>query len=199
MNIKPLILLLTLVFMMSPVSACATAISDDGFGFRRDSIETANITITDVNGTITESKPGFVHSVVFNDGWAFGIGGADSKICNKIMVTIGYAAHYFNEPRIAILSAPVLAYLGIGHIAIKHPDGAFYVSYNNGKIAYDNVQLAADETLVVPNEPSMIEVTNKSIYDSLADNQFAVGHHRWIIDYVNGTPNIYNNSTDGFQ
>ena len=54
MNKFPIILL-ALLLTISPVSACSSIVGSDSFGFQRDSIEPANITIENINGTIVVS------------------------------------------------------------------------------------------------------------------------------------------------
>lgn len=192
-------LFIIILLCITPVSACASAISADGFGFRRDAPDSANITISNVDNVYTESKPGFVHTIYYSDGWAFGIGGKDSIKVNNLMVKIGELSHQYKNPYIALASIPLLLYLGIGHIAIKYPGGAFYVAYSDWNLRFDNVALDNNTILVVTNDPNYITTyTSTDVFSALSSNKFAAEHQRYIIGYNNSGFKVQylNNATD---
>lgn len=197
--IRILSLLLIIVFTLNPVAACASLITTDSFSFRRDAVTTANVTITNVSGVLVESKPGFIHSIVYPDGWSIGIGGADSPRVNWLVATIGTLAHDYDAPWLAVLSVPLLAWLGIGHLAVKYPGGCFYVAYMNGKLVVNDVSLLPGDYLLVTNDPNFISLgRGNDPFTTFSEDLFAAGHHRYFINYFNGSyvARSFNGSTD---
>ena len=179
------IIFIVLILAISPVSACSSVIGVDSFGFQRDSVEPADILIQNVDGALVESKVGFVHSVVFQDGDAFGIGGADSNLCNNIIVGIGYAAHMFNIPQLIYLAAPFTWYTG-GHFAYKDGNTAYYMTFVNG-IAIGTSQLTMGQYLIVSNDAICTGTYRASdTFTALSQSTFAAGHHRYAIEYQQG-------------
>lgn len=179
---KVSIILITILLALSPVAACSSVVGNDSFTFQRDSTDPANITVMNNNGTYIESKPGFVHSVIFNDSTAFGIGGADSSICNKIIVSIGYLAHYSGIPSMIYLAAPFTWYTG-GHMAYKSGSTVYYMTFVGGFNAGEHT-LKNNEYYIVSNDAISTGTYRASDpFSALNQSKFAAGHHRYAIEY----------------
>lgn len=177
---KILIISLIVLLSIGNVSACSTAVSTGNFTFQRDSIEPANITISQVGNNIVESKEGFIHTIIFASGSKVGIGGADNPIVNGLIVNIVCLAESYNIPYLVYLCAPLTKFVG-GHIAYVKGDSLYYItSFHIG------VAKVLDQPFIVTNDISF-----NGYYNNSSDCKFGDGHHRYLIDYSHGI-NIYN-------
>lgn len=188
---KIYLILITILLTLTPVTACSSVIGTDSFGFQRDSTEPANITINQTYTYTIESKPGFTHSVVFNDGTAFGIGGADNNICNQVIVYIATTAHQYNIPQLIYLAAPFTWYTG-GHLAYKNNNTAYYMTFVDG-IKIGSTTLQEGEYFIVSNDAISTGTYRASdVFTALNQSNFAAGHHRYAIMYYPGGIKINN-------
>lgn len=189
------LIILTILLLLTPVTACSSVIGTDSFGFQRDSTEPANITINQTYTYTIESKSGFTHSVVFNDGTAFGIGGADNNICNQVIVYIATTAHQYNIPQLIYLAAPFTWYTG-GHLAYKDGTTAYYMTFVGG-IKIGSKTLQPDEYFITSNDAiSTTTYRASDVFTALNQSNFAAGHHRYAIQYIGGTFKIQNYQND---
>lgn len=182
---KIISLIAIVILSIGNVSACSSVYSVDSFGFQRDSVEPANVSIQNISGNLIESKPGFVHSIIFANGDIVSKGGSDSKISNFVISNIAILANKY-DPRLIYLAAPFVWYSG-GHLCYKYDDRVIIQCYNDG-IYVKDVALSKDDYIVVSNSAKFINSyrvnDSKSAIDS---HKFApVEHHRYFIDYSHG-------------
>ena len=185
------IFIVAILLSLSPVAACSSVVGFDSFGFQRDSVDPANISIVNQSGVLVESKPGFVHSVVFSDTEAFGIGGADHPFINDLIVKIGYLAHDTGIPQLIYLAAPLTWYTG-GHFAYKDGNIVYYQTFVNGFNA-GSATVEPGQYFIVSNDAIYTGTYRASnVFTALSQSNFAAGHHRYAIEYKNGNFEIQN-------
>jgi hypothetical protein len=188
-------IIIAILLTITPATACSSIIGTDNFGFQRDSTEQANITINQTPTYIIESKPGFTHSIIFTDGDAFGIGGADNNICNKIITKIGFLAHDTNIPQLIYLAAPFTWYTG-GHLAYKDGSTVYYMTFVGG-IKIGSKTLQPDEYFITSNDAiSTTTYRASDVFTAINQSNFAAGHHRYAIQYTGQTFKIQNYQND---
>lgn len=176
------IFIVAILLSLSPVAACSSVVGFDSFGFQRDSVDPANVTIENINGALVESKPGFVHSVVFSETEAFGIGGADNPFINDLIVKIGYLAHDTGIPQLIYLAAPLTWYTG-GHFAYKDGNNVYYQTFVNGFNA-GSATVEPGQYFIVSNDAICTGSYRASdVFSALSQSSFAAGHHRYAIEY----------------
>lgn len=128
-------------------------------GFRRDSTYAADlyIKVSKWHGrtAIKQYKMAhtyFFHSITTSDGWMMGTGGADNPSINKAIENL--AGKMVSEGKIQkSVLRKIQSYersLGIGHFAIKAPNGKYAVVWKNG---VRTGKLKAGEYISVPNSP----------------------------------------------
>ena len=128
---------------------------------------------------------------MFDDGQAFGIGGADNSICNKIIVKIGFLAHDLGIPQLAFLAAPFTWYTG-GHFAYQYPGHAVYLTFVDG-IKVGDVSVHEGQYLIASNDAKYTGLYRANdVFTALNQSSFAAGHHRYAIEYKDGSANIQN-------
>ena len=126
-------------------------------GFRRDSTYAANlhIKVSKWHGrtAIKQYKTAhtyFFHSITTSDGWMMGTGGADNPSINRAIENL--AGQMVKSGKIEKSTLrKIQSYersLGIGHFAIKAPNGKYAVVWKNGIITG---KLKAGEYISVPN------------------------------------------------
>lgn len=135
--------------------------STDSFaGFRRDSTSAAKLFIkaTKWNGrtAVKQYKTSgsyFFHLIVTSDGWMVGTGGADSAKINKAIEKLAGKMVSSGKIKMASLKK-IRGYertLGIGHFAIKAPNGKYAVVWKN---TIKTGKLKNGKYISVPNSAS---------------------------------------------
>lgn len=129
-------------------------------GFRRDSTYAADLYIKTSKWhgrtAIKQYKTAhtyFFHSITTSDGWMMGTGGADNPGINKAIENLAGKMVSSGTIKKSYLRK-IQGYersLGIGHFAIKAPNGKFAVVWKSGIITG---KLKAGEYISVPNSPS---------------------------------------------
>ena len=129
-------------------------------GFRRDSTYAADLylKVSKWHGrtAIKQYKTAhtyFFHSITTSDGWMMGTGGADNPSINKAIENLAGKMVSSGKIKKSYLRK-IQGYersLGIGHFAIKAPNGKFAVVWKSGII---KGKLKPGEYISVPNSPS---------------------------------------------
>lgn len=128
-------------------------------GFRRDSTYAADLYLKvgkwHGRTAIKQYKTAhtyFFHSITTSDGWMMGTGGADNPSINKAISNLAGKMVKSGKIKKSYLKK-IQRYeriLGIGHFAIKAPNGKYAVVWKNGiKMG----KLKAGEYICVPNSP----------------------------------------------
>jgi len=141
-------------------------------GFRRDSTYAADlfIKVSKWHGrtAIKQYKTAhtyFFHSITTSDGWMMGTGGADNPDINRAIENLAGKMVSGGKIKKTYLRK-IQGYersLGIGHFAIKAPNGKFAVVWKSGIITG---KLKAGEYFSVPNSPSCYRHGSYEKFDS---------------------------------
>lgn len=129
-------------------------------GFRRDSTYAANLHIKVIKWQgrtalkqYKNKNSYFFHAIITSDGWAIGNGGADNSGINKAIQKLAGKIVKSGKIKMSILKK-IQRYeksLGIGHFAIKAPNGKYAVVWAN---SIQKGKLKAGQYLCVPNKKS---------------------------------------------
>ena len=140
-------------------------------GFRRDSTYAADlyIKVSKWHGrtAIKQYKTAhtyFFHSITTSDGWMMGTGGADNPDINKAIENIAGKIVSSGKIKKSYLKK-IQGYersLGIGHFAIKAPNGKYAVVWKGG---VKTGKLKAGEYMSVPNSPYNFRQGNYAKFD----------------------------------
>ena len=132
-------------------------------GFRRDSTYAANLHIKVIKWQgrtalkqYKNKNSYFFHAIITSDGWAIGNGGADNSGINKAIQKLAGKIVKSGKIKMSILKK-IQHYeksLGIGHFAIKAPNGKYAVVWAN---SIQKGKLKAGQYLCVPNKKSLFK------------------------------------------
>ncbi|MDR2873334.1 MAG: hypothetical protein LBV42_01080 [Methanobrevibacter sp.] len=179
-----------------PVACASVFIQIDNnsyvFGYRRDADDPSDqyINRMSFDGIMDDESSknitgeSFVHTVISNNGWCFGIGGLDNCEINKKIEKIGASIIMKGDITYDDMNSihKYIRSLGAGHFMIKSPEGEVgMVSHFNGNTKIDIFKLEKRDYVVVPNSPSFFHKGTLSTYKD---------------DPINGLFNLLGN--DGF-
>ena len=124
-------------------------------GFRRDNTASTTITVKDckikgLSAVKHSNAHGFVHLIVFSNGWIVGNGGLDSSDFIKSMQELAVDMIKSNKIKMSSIKK-IYRYkrsIHFGHFAIKAPDGRYAVAWKNKIITG---KLKPGEFLCTPN------------------------------------------------
>jgi hypothetical protein len=181
--------------------ACASAfiqINNNSYvyGYRRDANDPSDQYINEMNfDKITDDKNNgntrgtlFVHSVISNNGWCFGIGGLDNPMINKKIEKIGASMIMKGNINFDDMNSiyKYIKLLGIGHFAIKSPEGYMgVISCFNGNTKMDIFKLENGDYVIVPNNPSFFDKGTVSNTDSISGVFHLLSHDKYGVNRRN--------------
>lgn len=158
----------------SEVGCCSIYIQVNGkeyvCAFRRDSTYSANIYIKTVKwqgrtAMVQYKSTGgyFFHIITTSDGWMVGTGGADSASINKAIQNLAgqmVSSGKINNAKLRAIQN-YIARLGIGHFAIKSPDGKYAAVWLSG---IKTGKLKPGQFISVPNYQSCFRAGSYAKY-----------------------------------
>ena len=176
-------------------------INDNSFvcGFRRDSTYSVDIYIKEVSWYGRTAMKQYkniggysFHIIVTSDGWAIGTGGADSGRINSAIENIAGNMVKSNSMPVSSVKS-IMSYirsLGIGHFAIKAPNGDYVVAWMN---SYRYGKLNPGQYISVPNYQSYFRAGKISSFGTTdpgelgtkigASDQYGVNRREVVVHY----------------